>query len=566
MSDLTSPADLRRSMNLSIISGATGTLWAIVCAPQAIFNVFMRNHLGATSSQLGLLVGILSFASILQLPSILIYRRLGRRKPFWIITSTIHRLNGPVLAMVAFTVARGGDKAQGILIVFVAMIASWVITNLSSSGWWNWMADLVPIGVRARFFGRRSAVSQVVNIAAFFLTAVALDTAIGDRLFVVYGMVFLIGGIGGVVDILLHTLIPEPPAPVSAESTRQAEVSPSKSFFAPLTDRNFLRFSLITGLVLFSINVSAPFFAPYITSSESIGAPNTWLGIMFVISQTIWIAVASGWGTVMDRFGRKPVVMIGLLFVLSWVGYLVLTPSNYFIVLPIIAMIGGVFAPAFWDGINQLMLSLTKEENRLTYIAWYSTIIGTVSASGSVVGGWLDDTLRGQTLAFLGMHLNGFQVVVITSMILVALSLLALSRVHEGSAKAVGYVFSRVTNPGIFRTLLNIGVLARTDSSERVAKTLRSIDSSSDDLAIEQVILFNRSNCCQSRLQDITVTVFDASDVEVFNSFTALGDYINPGNTLGSPASIPLDIAALNSGNPVVGQKIVVSRHAYDTT
>ncbi|MFW5689273.1 MAG: hypothetical protein ACOC1U_06865, partial [Spirochaetota bacterium] len=217
-----STSELRRSMNLSIASGAAGTLWMIVCAPQAIFNVFVRNNLGASSTQLGLLVGFLSFASILQLPSILIYRRLARRKPFWIVTSVIHRLNGPVLAIVAYSVARGGSRQQGIAIVFAAMIVSWMVTNISSSGWWNWMADLVPIEVRARFFGRRSAVAQIVNVIAFFLTAVLLDTATGDNRFYVYAVVFLVAGAGGVVDILLHILIPEPRKAAPAEHGDQS--------------------------------------------------------------------------------------------------------------------------------------------------------------------------------------------------------------------------------------------------------------------------------------------------------------------------------------------------------
>ncbi len=474
---------LRRSMNLSIASGATGTLWLIVCAPQAIFNVFMRNNLGATSAQLGLLVGMLSLASIMQLPAILIYRGIPRRKTFWIITSVIHRFNGPVLAAVAYWVSQGGSKERGITIIMVAMVASWIITNLSSSGWWSWMADLVPIRVRARFFGRRSAVAQVVNIIAFFTTTVVLDTAVGDNRFVVYAVVFLVGGLGGIADILLHILMPEPvaSAPASTKSTADA-------FFAPLRDRNFLRFALTTGLVLFSINVSAPFFAPYITDPGTIGAPNTWLGIMFVISQMTWIAVSSGWGTVMDRFGRKPVVMIGLLFTVSWFGYLVLSPTNYVVVLPVIAMLGGVLAPAFWDGINQLMLNLTAEEDRLTSIAWYWAIIGTVSAGGSLVGGVLDDFFATHRVSLGFLAIEGFHGVVLISLILVGISLLVLSRVDEGPTKPVSYVFSRVATPGIFRTLMNIGVLARTESSERVVRTLRAIDSASDDLAAEQVL------------------------------------------------------------------------------
>lgn len=480
--------ELKRSMNLSIASGATGTLWLIVCAPQAIFNVFMRNNLGATSAQLGLLVGMLSFASIMQLPAIFIYRKLPRRKIFWIVTSVIHRLNGPVLAAVAYWVSQGGSKERSITVVMVAMVASWFITNLSSSGWWSWMADLVPIRVRARFFGRRSAVAQVVNIIAFFTTTVVLDAAVGDNRFVVYAVVFLVGGLGGIIDILLHIFMPEPPSSGPSSSTVTPKASTTATFLAPLRDRNFLRFSLTTGLVLFSINVSAPFFAPYITDPDGIGAPNTWLGIMFVISQMTWIAVSSGWGTVMDRFGRKPVVMIGLLFTVSWFGYLIVSPTNYVVVLPVIAMLGGVLAPAFWDGINQLMLNLTKEEERLTSIAWYWTIIGTVSAGGSLMGGVLDDFFATHRVSLGFFTIQGFQGVVMTSLILVGISLLVLSRVDEGPTKPVSYVFSRVATPGIFRTFMNIGVLARTESPERVVRTLRAIDSASDDLAAEQVI------------------------------------------------------------------------------
>lgn len=503
---------LQRSMQLSIVSGAAGTVWMVVCAPQAIFNVFVRNELGIPSTQLGLLVGILSLTAVLQPISILVYGALPRRKPFWITTSVLQRVHGLLLAGVAFAVARGAGKEAAFRVLATTMVFGWMTANVSSSGWWSWMADLIPIEVRARFFGRRSAVAQAVNIAAFFATTVALDAAHGAGRFVVYGVVFLIGGISGVFDILLHIFMPEParsdrdepievpdvpvePAgSVSAEGDAVSAIGdaappPAREvFLSPLRDRNFLRFSLITGIVLFSINVSAPFFAPYITASSTIGASNTWLGIMFVISQLTWIAVSPAWGTIMDRFGRKPAVMIGLLFTLSWIGYIVITPANYTVVLPVIALIGGVFAPAFWDGINQLMLSLAPANRRLSYVAWYWTIIGVVSAGGSLLGGVLDDRLRGMTFAILGIPLRGFHVVVLTSLALVWLSMLALARVDEGPVRPMSYVFSRVATPGIFRTFLNIGVLARNDDSQRVLRSLRSIDSASDDIAVEQVM------------------------------------------------------------------------------
>jgi len=58
-----------------------------------------------------------------------------------------------------------------------------------------------------------------------------------------------------------------------------------------------------------------------------------WLGIMTVISQLTWVAIAPLWGFVMDRYGRKPAVLMGFLVGLTTLGYIFLTQKNYAYVL-----------------------------------------------------------------------------------------------------------------------------------------------------------------------------------------------------------------------------------------
>lgn len=472
------------------MAGAAGTLWVVVGSPQPIFNVFVSNTMNGGASYLGLLVGILSLAGLFQIPSIFIYSRLKRKKTFWLVTSTVHRLNGFVLAGVAFSVAQGGAKPRGLSIILIGMTASWIITNISASGWWSWMAEIVPEKIRSHFFGRRSSISNIVNIAWFFSVSVVLDTVSGNALFYTYAVIFTIGGLGGLADILLHIIIPEPANPDRIET----EQSPIRhltwyEFLEPLRNRNFVRFCLSVGVALFSINVSGPFLAPYITSHDGVAAPNTWLGIMFVISQLLWILLSPAWGMVMDRLGRKPVVMIGLLFTFSWVGYLFLNHRNYTFILPLISLAGGVLAPAFWDGTNQLMLSLTPEKNRISFVSWYWAAIGVISAFGSFLGGALDARFRGVRITIVsGFIIQGLQIVILISLGLILLSLLVLSRIREQRGKPLGFVFSLVTNPGVFRTFMNIGTISRTSASYRVARALRAIDGSTSNLALEEVI------------------------------------------------------------------------------
>jgi hypothetical protein len=72
-----------------------------------------------------------------------------------------------------------------------------------------------------------------------------------------------------------------------------------------------------------------------------------------------------------------------------------------------------------------------------------------------------------------------------------------------------------------------------------------------EERIIDQIILGNRLNCCGDRLRDIRVEIFDGVGNQTFAS-----PLLNPGNSLGSPLSIPVTIPA------VKGQRIVVSRVA----
>ena len=79
---------------------------------------------------------------------------------------------------------------------------------------------------------------------------------------------------------------------------------------------------------------------------------------------------------------------------------------------------------------------------------------------------------------------------------------------------------------------------------------------------INSVTIYNRGDgCCGSRLRDITVQVLDASFTAVWTS--ALQNPENAGYTFpAGPATISLDLLALNGGNPVVGRHVRISRTA----
>ena len=475
------PKQLNLAMKLNILTGCLATVWGIVCSPQPLFNVFVINHLGASASTLGLLVALLQLSGLFQLASIFIYGYARRRKPFFIAAHLIHRVLTLAIAAAAFMAAATGNTGWGIRAIMIAVPLSWVFMNASAAGWWSWVADLFPENIRGAFFLKRSSIINVINVIWFFLASMVLDLIKGPYTFWIYGAIFSIGALSGIVDIILNLFIPEP------EPTEAAAFNPADAI-EPLKNKNFIQFSIAVGLAIFSINLIGPFQSPFIVDPKGVAAPNTWLGIMFVISQLTWVVTAPFWGTIMDKWGRKPVVVLGCFFVLSWTGYFFLNHRTYIYILPLISIAAGLLAPAFWEGVNQMMLSLAPSKNRIAYVAWYMTLVGLVSSGGSLLGGTILDALSEFHVSLLHLSFSGFHVVQLGSMLMVIFSAWIISRVREGREREVGFVIGRVANPGILKTYACLDDLDTACDPGRTEQALRSIEAETGDLALDEII------------------------------------------------------------------------------
>jgi len=541
---------LNRTMTLSYASGMAFVVWFLICSPQPLFNVFIRNYLEVSSFELGLLIGTISFLSVFQLAGIPIFRRLETPKWFWLVCHLLHRTNAFVMAGVSLYIAQGGNKKTGYYIIFAAMVVSWILTNVSSSGWWDWMADIIPEKIRSRFFAKRSSISNIVNIIWFFAVSLTIDLVGAPHLFYAFTVIFLIAGVCGFLDILVHLPMPE---------MRKARAHTSPSFAAllePLHNRNFLKFGFAVGLSLFSINIFSPFVAPYIVGRDGIGASTTWLSVQFIVEKLTWVLLIPLWGLVMDKFGKKPVVVLGVFTTASWIGYFFITKENYAVLLPLISLAGALFAPAFWEGINQMMLALSPEKNRVSYVSWYWLIFGVATAFGSYTGGFLNDILAGVRIAAPGFSaFGGFQITLSISLFMVAISMLVLLRIREVNVKPVSYVVSQIVNPGFIRTYVTMGVVKGNPNPDKIADALRAIDGSRSDLAIDEI---------EERLSDPDQEVrYEAalalgrigslaSVAHLINILRDRGSSLRPAaaralGKIGDPTSLPHLIEGLNS-------------------
>ena len=468
---------LERSLNTSILAGFLGIYWFITCQPQQILTVFLGTYLGASSRFLGIFVSIFQAATVFHLGSVWFYSRLTHKKPFWIITAVLQRCTAFAIAGAAFFAAGGGDRTAAMLIVLAAGVASSIAGSVSASGWWDWMTDLVPSATRGTFFGRRSAWGQAANVLFFFLINLILDRG-AEKIFLIYGGIYLLSGIMGSLDILLHLSIPEP------------EHDPPKAFslnrfLEPLRNPPFLRFCLVMGLSLTAYNVTNPFIAAYLTNPARIGAPNLWVGIMGTVSQGIWILVIPYWGIIMDRLGKKPVVVIGSLGTLGWLFMIPMNPGNFPGLVLATAGVNGLLFSGYFEGLSQMMLSLVPRKNRTPYIAWYWTFFGLYSALGPILGGQLIDWADRVPLL---PGLNGFKTALIVSNLAVLAGLPLFRWVTLSHEHPVKTVLAAIANPGMLRTFSYMGVIGRSNRFEEVEKALRKVEGQPGNMASTEVI------------------------------------------------------------------------------
>lgn len=460
-------------MGLSLLGGGFGAAWFLLCTPQQILTVYVKNYLGATASQLGFFIAAFNIVSLAHLASIFFYSRRTAIKPFWLTIGLMHRCLAFVVAWSSFYAAFGGNRTTALNIVIAATLATFFIGSTASSGWWSWMHELVPPQAIGRYFGRRSAFAQGLNICVFFCATFALDL-FTSQVFIVYGFIYLAAGIFGLAEHALHIPIPEPETALGKTDRTPLKIS---SFFGPLKNKTFLFFSLISGFVILAVNVANPFFPAYITDPARIGVPNIWLGIMYAISQIIWILLVPFWGTVMDRLGRKPVTMIGMLCSVSFLSYTVLTPANYPVLLVIAAVIWGFFAPALYEGLNQVMFVILPKKDRTMHIAWFWAILGTVSAAGPVLGGMLLDVT------------GDIKFVILFSISLLISAFFLMDLLQVKKEKKFSWVFPTITTPTIVKTYYNMPYIAKPERPKRVGRALRRIEGSSGSIAINEISL-----------------------------------------------------------------------------
>lgn len=386
---------LRRSLRASTAEGFGAEL-VNACAGSTILTGWAL-HLGATPMEIGLLGALPQLAQLAQLPSAWVTALLGRRR----VAIAAVGLSRQALLPLALLPLLGLSGAAARTLLLAVAAGSALLGVLGNNAWTAWMGELVPEGLRGRYFGRRTALCTLGGTVAGLGVARVLD-ALSGRHGTGAALAALAGcacGFGLLTTALMARQHDPAPAPRGLPAPA--------AMLRPLADRSarsFLRYQLAWNA---AVGVGGGFFTFHLL--HNLRAGFTVAALHAATGAATRMLAAPAWGRAVDRYGARP-VLAACSFAAALQPAIWLTTSPA-VLWPIAldAVVGGLA----WSGRDlagfALPLSLAPRRDRPFYLAVFATVGGAAYALATAAGGALAPALP-RAVATLGTGGHGLEI------------------------------------------------------------------------------------------------------------------------------------------------------------
>jgi MFS family permease len=495
--------NLRQSLRMVTAAWMWGVVW-MTCVSGDQMRAYAK-MLGFNDFAFGLLGAIPFIATLGQLPAAIIVERTGLRKYFFLYFQVIARFLWIPIALVPFVFPPGPHGS--LLAVTVSLLLIGVtnlLAHLATPPWFTWMGDLVPRRIRGRYFARRAQFATAIQVVVIIAISVMLDrirtggaeTATGQPLLlkVICG-IFAAGALFGMVDILLFTKVREifPPRHKDQEHANALDAKKharrknaggiraslarsrgviSEVLLGPLRDKVFRNFVCYGAIQTFSITVGGWYF--WLQCREELGfnalATNS---LFLVIGPLSGLLTSNWWGRMIDRWGRRPTLIIStigtILSVAPW-WFLASkdTPSPQFLADGInwvgsavgglfgygdynllgesarralgaycLTAAGSVIGGMSWWGLNltqnAIILGFSDGRGRNKFVAASSVLINLGGVLGGIVGGIIAQSFKDVSI----LTFNNYKLTFAAAVCLRCVSLAFLLKMPDPGAKYV---------------------------------------------------------------------------------------------------------------------------------
>lgn len=451
-------SELRKTLHLSTIEGVFAQIHFTIVGNGSIFLTKFAQLLGATQFHFGLLTAIGQFSQIFQPLGVMATRRATSRK--WLVVgfSGVSRVLALFFGLLPFFFDLPTALDFFLLLVFFSI----ALQAVGGNAWLGWMADMVPIRVRGRFFAWRGRVLMVAGFVAALAVSVLLDEIIpptppaspsttsaaaddgkagantagpaGPTLLVVavFSGIFVFASITGIFGLVVLARQPERAKPIETESF-------SVMLAQPFFDRNFLSLLAYTVWWMAAIGIASSYWQPFMLEDLRMSLVETQIyGVISVVSA---IATLRMWGRFIDRYGNKPAmriaIVLGCFNPLVWV---IVTESTRWLI-----FIEAVTSGIMWAGAGLVAQNFVLAIAPIGRQQMYSGVLGAISGVAMMA-----TTLTTAAITAPEFTLFGFEIKPAQTMFLIAglarlTTQIPLTWVHEPRSVSVATAIRHLT-------------------------------------------------------------------------------------------------------------------------
>jgi MFS family permease len=426
---------LRRSLRAATAEGVGAELINACAGPTILAGWAL--HLGATPLEVGALGAIPQLAQLVQLPSAWVTAAFGRRRVAIAAVALCRQALLPLALAPLLGLSPAGTRA---LLLGVAALSA-VLGVVGNNAWTAWMGELVPEGLRGRYFGRRTALCTLGGTLAGVGVARLLDACTSPgRADLALAALAAGACLLGAATTALMSRQHDVPGPRAASPRLDAALRPLRDQSA----QALLGYQLAWNA---AVGVGGSFFTFYLL--HDLRAGFTVVALHAAAGAAVRMLAAPLWGRALDRFGARP-VLAACSFAAAGLPLVWLTATPAFLwPLALDAVVGGVAWSGHGLATFSLPLTTAPRRDRPFYLAAFAMTGGVAYAAATWLGGGLSTALPAAvaTLGTAGGH--GLELVFVLSAAgRFAAAFLAL-RVGEEGASTLGELHRAATGAAL---------------------------------------------------------------------------------------------------------------------
>jgi MFS family permease len=423
-------AEKLRALPWSIASNAFLAIFVQLTYFGSVFVLFL-DELGLSKGQVGLVLSLIPFASLLALFVAPAVARLGYKRTY----ITFFLARNLVTAGLVFTplvLSQFGSRAA--LVFVIGVVATFAIFRaVGITGSFPWIQEYVPNAVRGKYTATNNFFSTLTGFLAIMTAGLVLNRTMDLTGYVV---LIALGVLFGMVSVWLARRIPggAPASAADAEERRQRDLATA------LRDSTLIRYLAGVGLFTLATVSLSSFLSLYMQdevglSSASVVRLQNGVLVGSLLSTYLW-----GWAA--DRYGSKPVIMYGsamrALLPLGWM----LMPKGTALSFPVaigIAFMQGIADVGWTVGSARLLYNrVVPPDKRTDYLALYFAWVGIAGGFSQLIGGRLLDATSGLGGQFLFFDITPYTPLLLLGAILPIVAMVIFRRIQEDRALGMG--------------------------------------------------------------------------------------------------------------------------------